>query len=101
MSFESYIGHNPSLPVPVEIIIMFEVDEMNVNEGDGLVELCLKSNEPFPEDTILPVFFSGCSGDQCGEQYQTATGGGGVGRVGREVGRVGRGKECDFKHVAG
>ena len=57
-----------------EIFIMFEVDELNVNEGDGLVELCLRSSEPFPEYTILPVSFSGCSGDQCGEWDRAATG---------------------------
>ena len=54
---------------------MFEVDEIDVNEGDGLVELCLVSSEPFPEDTVLPVYFSGCSRDPCGEQDPTATGG--------------------------
>ena len=82
-----------------EIFIMFEVDELNVNEGDGLVELCLMSSEPFPEETILPVSFSGCSGDQCGEWDRAATGGqrgggegGGEGVIGeRERGRRGRG----------
>ena len=73
-----------------EIFIMFEVDELDVNEGDGLVELCLMSSEPFPEETILPVSFSGCSGDQCGEWDRAATGGqrgGGGGGRGREEGR--------------
>jgi hypothetical protein len=61
----------------VDIMIMFKVEEMNVTEGDGVVEVCLMSDHEFPTETTINLSLEDCEGDPCegsatgGEDYES------------------------------
>lgn len=44
---------------------MFKTDEVDVTEGEGLVEVCLMSSEKVPSETTVKILLSDCPGEPC------------------------------------
>nr|WNS50106.1 IgGFc-binding protein-like protein 1 [Halisarca dujardinii] len=49
----------------VEVMLMFKTDEVDVTEGEGLVEVCLMSSEKVPSETTVKILLSDCPGEPC------------------------------------